>query len=169
MFTMFNLDKKQKLEDVKIVSIASEGVVDATKNIFLLENNNFDKDNKKKLTKVPSFLNKFIKNEVNGKFKKDKSVVFMQLFPKEVINDVKYYIFNIKISNSDEKKIIKKNNNDKSDVKRSSYVLKQNETEFSSFDEKDPLKDEENNNNELKVNKSKNESKKQFNKLNNIG
>ena len=38
MFTMFNLDKKQKLEDVKIVSIAKEGVVDATKNLFLLEN-----------------------------------------------------------------------------------------------------------------------------------
>ena len=119
MFTMFNLDKKQKLEDVKIVSISKEGVVDATKNIFLLENN-ANENSKKKLTKAPSFLNTFIKNEViNSDFKKDKSVVFLQLFSKEVINDVKYYIFNIKISNPDEKKNKQSNNNinNKSDDK----------------------------------------------------
>ena len=143
MFTMFNLDKKQKLEDVKIVSIANEGVVDATKNLFLLENNsNYDKP---KNTAAPSFLNSFIKNEANGQFKKDKSVVFLHLFSKEVINDVKYYIYNIKISNPEDKKKQQKENensnvsNDEK-VKSHTMTVKHLTTDYSnSSDEKEPL------------------------------
>ena len=148
MFTMFNLDKKQKLEDVKIVSIANEGVLEATKNLFLLENNNNLNSDKAKNTAAPSFLNSFIKNEVNGQFKKDKSVVFLHLFSKEVINDTKYYIYNIKISNPEDKKKHQKENensniSNEEKVKSHTMTVKHLTTDYSnSSEEKEPLKQE---------------------------
>ena len=168
MFTMFNLDKKQKLEDVKIVSIANEGVLEATKNLFLLENNNnFDKV---KNTAAPSFLNSFIRNDVNGQFKKDKSVVFLHLFSKEVINDVKYYIYNIKISNPEDKKKHQKENegsniSNEDKVKSHTMTVKHLATDYSnSSDEKEPLtkqeKEEERKEEEDKKNNAKKEDKK---------
>ena len=142
MFTMFNLDKKQKLEDVKIVSIAKEGVVDATKNLFLLEN----EQGKPKQTTMPNFLDSFIKNEAQGQVKKDKNVVFLHLFSKETINDIKYYIYNIKISNPEDKKKQKTDAGDgetKTPGTRHTVTIKRLNTEYSgSSEEREPLQRE---------------------------
>ena len=138
MFTMFNLDKKQKLEDVKIVSIAKEGVVDATKNLFLLEN----ESGKPKQTTMPELLNNFVKNETQGQVKKDKNVVFLHLFSKETINDIKYYIYNIKISNPEEKKRQKQETTDgetKTGGTRTVTIKRLNTDYSGSSEEREPL------------------------------
>ena len=149
MFTMFNLDKKQKLEDVKIVSICSEGVVDATKNLFLLEND----QGKPKQTTMPNFLDSFIKNEAAGGIKKDKCVVFLHLFSKETINEIKYYIYNIKISNPEEKQK-KKREGVEGETKA---TIKRLNTDYSgSSEEKEPLQRE----GTTRMKEKKNEEKK---------
>lgn len=107
MFNVFNLDRKAKLEEVKIVSISNDGLLEATKKVFLLESNIFGT--------LPVFLDDFIKKDKDMKEKqkrKEKNLVYLNLFETMMINDNKYFVFTIKI-NSDDKQKEKKIQNKK--------------------------------------------------------
>ncbi len=132
IFTMFGLSKKQKLEDIKIVNISTENIAEVTRDLFLIENKNnneqkqigddYDDEEtenvRMKTTQTPMFLNAFLENQNKVDKQKEKPpTVFLQLFNKEIINDVKYYLFTVKI---DEKKKDKDKNNDKKEIKETS-------------------------------------------------
>ena len=125
MYSMFGLNKKQKLEDVKIVHINTDNITEVTRDLFLIENKNnneqkqredeFDDEEvenvRMRTTQTPQFLNTFLENQQKVEKEKEKSkTVFLQLFNKEVINDIKYYLFTVKL---DEKKKDKNKNNEK--------------------------------------------------------
>ena len=62
-------------------------------------------------TQPPVFLNAFLENQQKIDKQKEKPhTVFLQLFNKEIINDVKYYLFTFKL---DEKKKDKNKNAEK--------------------------------------------------------
>ena len=58
-----------------------------------------------KATQTPMFLNTFLENQENQEKKKEAPKVILNLFNKELINDVNYYLFTVKL---DEKKKLKK-------------------------------------------------------------
>ena len=109
IFSMFGLSKKQKLEDIKIVYISTENIIDVTRDLFLIENKN--KENveedeygdeevhnmRMKATQTPMFLNTFLENQENPEKKIEPPKVFLNLFNKEYINDINYYLYIIKI------------------------------------------------------------------------
>jgi hypothetical protein len=133
IFSMFGLNKKQKLEDIKIVNISTENIAEVTRDLFLIENKNnneqrqlgddYDDEEtenvRMKTTQTPMFLNAFLESQQKVEKQKEKPpTVFLQLFNKEIINDVKYYLFTVKL---DEKKKDKnQNNNDKKELKDTS-------------------------------------------------
>ena len=125
MYTMFGLNKKQKLEDIKIVHINTKNITEVTRDLFLIENKNneqrqrgdddYDDEEtenvRMKATQTPMFLNAFLENQQKVDKQKEKPhTVFLQLFNKEIINDVKYYLFTVKL---DEKKKDKNKNAEK--------------------------------------------------------
>ena len=115
IFSMFGLSKKQKLEDIKIVQINTENIIDVTRDLFLIENKNKEKEEddeygeeevqnmRMKATQTPMFLNKFLENQENPEKKKEPPKVFLNLFNKELINDVNYYLYIVKLE--EQKKI----------------------------------------------------------------
>ena len=125
MYSMFGLNKKQKLEDIKIVNINSKNITDVTRDLFLIENKNNEQKQRgeddyddeetenvrMKATQTPMFLNAFLESQQKvDKHKEKPQTVFLQLFNKEIINDIKYYLFTVKL---DEKKKDKNNNIEK--------------------------------------------------------
>ena len=91
---------------------------------------------------MPELLNNFVKNETQGQVKKDKNVVFLHLFSKETINDIKYYIYNIKISNPEEKKRQKQETTDgetKTGGTRTVTIKRLNTDYSGSSEERQPL------------------------------
>ena len=132
MFSMFGLSKKQKLEDIKIVNINTNNITEVTRDLFLIENKNNNEQKKRgdddyddeetenvrmKATQPPVFLNTFLESQQKVEKQKEKpQTVFLQLFNKEVIKDIKYYLFTVKLD--DKKKDKEKNkNNEKKDLK----------------------------------------------------
>ena len=117
IYSMFGLSKKQKLEDIKIVQISTENIIDVTRDLFLIENKNRENEEeddygdeevqnmRMKATQTPMFLNTFLENQENQEKKKEAPKVILNLFNKELINDVNYYLFTVKL---DEKKKLKK-------------------------------------------------------------
>ena len=125
IFSMFGLSKKQKLEDIKIVNINTDNIAEVTRDLFLIENKNNDQRElgddyddeemenvRMKTTQTPMFLNAFLESQQkNDKQKEKPPTVFLQLFNKEIINDIKYYLFTVKIDEKNKDK--NQNNNDK--------------------------------------------------------
>ena len=110
IFSMFGLSKKQKLEDIKIVQISTENIIDVTRDLFLIENKNKEKEEddndygeeevqnmRMKATQTPMFLNTFLENQENREKKKEVPKVILNLFNKEQINDVNYYLYTVKL------------------------------------------------------------------------
>ena len=109
IFSMFGLSKKQKLEDIKIVHINTENIIEVTKDLFLIENKNKEKEEdneygdeevqnmRMKATQTPMFLNTFLENQENPEKKKELPKVYLNLFNKELINDVNYYLYSVKL------------------------------------------------------------------------
>ena len=120
IFSMFGLDKKQKLEDIKIVNINTNNITEVTRDLFLIENKNnneqrrdgddeYDEDEtenvRMKATQPPMFLNAFLESQQKvEKEKETPQTVFLQLFNKEVINNVKYYLFTVKLDDKSKDK-----------------------------------------------------------------
>ena len=165
MYTMFGLNKKQKLEDLKIVHINSENITDVTRDLFLIENKNNneqrqgDEDDyddeetenvRMKATQPPMFLNAFLENQQKIEKEKTKQqTVFLQLFNKEIINDVKYYLFTVKLDDKkkEKKKTIKETSTPKEASGFTSSQIKKGELNMSKikedeFSENHPLKEE---------------------------
>ena len=133
MYSMFGLNKKQKLEDLKIVHINSENITEVTRDLFLIENKSNNEQRQRgeddyddeetenvrmKATQPPMFLNAFLESQQKiDKEKEKQQTVFLQLFNKEVIKDVKYYLFTVKL---DDKKKEKKKSIEKKDLKETS-------------------------------------------------
>ena len=139
IFSMFGLSKKQKLEDIKIVHISTENIAEVTRDLFLIENKNKehkenDEDNdfegdeevhnmRMRATQPPMFLNSFLENQINfEKIKEEETKVFLNLFNKEIINDINYYLFTVKIDEKKKNKHLKKQNQFKSDVTPSEII-----------------------------------------------
>ena len=142
IYSMFGLSKKQKLEDIKSVQISTENIIDVTRDLFLIENKNKEnlevddeygdeevQNMRMKATQTPMFLNTFLENQENREKKKEEPRVLLNLFNKEQINDINYYLFTVKL---DEKKKYKnkdktKNTSTPNDTSiRSSKILNHN-------------------------------------------
>ena len=131
IYSMFGLSKKQKIEDIKIVHISTDNITEVTRDLFLIENKNAQKEDDEyddeeaenvrlKTTQTPMFLNAFLESQQQKPEKKEKPpTVFLQLFNTEVINDIKYYLFTVKL---DEKKEKKKDDNEKKELKESTPI-----------------------------------------------
>lgn len=173
IYSMFGLSKKQKLEDIKIVQISTENIIDVTRDLFLIENKNRENEEeddygdeevqnmRMKATQTPMFLNTFLENQENQEKKKEAPKVILNLFNKELINDVNYYLFTVKL---DEKKKLKKQDqlkgkstltpNENSAFKNSNIVntgIKRNDLsdiKEEEFSEENPLKEGENDDDE---------------------
>ena len=184
VFSMFGLSKKQKLEDIKMVHISTDNIIEVTKDLFLIENKNIENSQddeygdeevqnmRMKATQTPMFLNSFLENQENPVIKKETPKVYLNLFNKENINDINYYLFTVKL---EEKKKSKDKNqpgkikltsgpNDTSVVSTKilgntniGHELNNVEEEAS---EKDPLKEGDNDDDEkeeiLEINKPNN-------------
>jgi hypothetical protein len=173
IYSMFGLSKKQKLEDIKIVQISTENIIDVTRDLFLIENKNRENEEeddygdeevqnmRMKATQTPMFLNTFLENQENQEKKKEAPKVILNLFNKELINDVNYYLFTVKL---DEKKKLKKQDqlkgkstltpNESNAFKNSNIVntgIKRNDLsdiKEEEFSEENPLKEGENDDDE---------------------
>ena len=159
IYSMFGLSKKQKLEDIKSVQISTENIIDVTRDLFLIENKNKEKledddeygdeevqNMRMKATQTPMFLNTFLENQENREKKKEEPRVLLNLFNKEQINDINYYLFTVKL---DEKKKYKnkdktKNTSTPNDTSiRSSKILNHNMNTITKKNDLEDIKEED--------------------------